>query len=67
MMSVEARPAAIKLRATLDALGVSYPPDGAGNADWYDYLVYLRILAMEGDLDAARELDYSLDAKETPE
>ena len=44
----------LQLLATLDALEVSYPSEEASNDEWYDYLVYLKLLATWGDLDRAR-------------
>ncbi len=46
----------LRLEATLDALGIPYPPKGATRDEWYYYLIRLRLAAMAGAVCEARAI-----------
>ena len=52
----ESRSDHLKLTAILDALHIPSPPDDASRDDWYYYLIRLKVFALDGDLEGAREL-----------
>ena len=45
-----------ELIAYLDALKIPHPPDDAGRATWFNYLVRLESACQDGDLQEARSL-----------